>query len=462
MYQKSLFIFRRDLRLFDNQGLHQALRQSAVVLPVFIFDTRQTGEHDYFSKNAFQFLINSIQDLHEQLQTLGSRLYIMVGEAHQVLNRLVESEELQAVFVNRDYTPFSKKRDQALQDICTAHRIAFNPVSDLLLVEPEQALKADGNPYTVFTPFFNNARKIPVPAPFESDYNGLFKGQLPHSFQLTELPFEVPENELIAVQGGRQEGLDLLQKSLSLADYAKVRDIPFLDATTHLSAHLKFGTVSPREVLHQWLQVLGEDHALIRQLYWRDFFTHIAHHFPHVFGQAFNRKYEHIEWSQDQQAFERWKQGRTGFPIVDAGMRQLNTTGSMHNRLRMITASYLCKDLHIDWRWGERYFAQRLVDYDPCVNNGSWQWAASTGCDAQPYFRIFNPWLQQKKFDPELKYIRKWLPETHDLSHAQLNNPKRQDGLLAEEYPVPCVDHGEAARQAKMLFQSFPHLSRLS
>jgi deoxyribodipyrimidine photo-lyase len=234
-------------------------------------------------------------------------------------------------------------------------------------------------------------------------------------------------------------------------NYNLERDFPSLTATSTLSAYVKFGCCSIREVYYATLQQLGEEHPLLRQFYWRDFFTHIAYHYPHVFGHAFHRRYDAIDWKNQESLFWAWTKGMTGFPIIDAGMRELQQTGLMHNRVRMLAASFLVKDLHISWRWGERYFAQHLLDYDPCVNNGNWQWAASTGCDAQPYFRVFNPCLQQRKFDPDCVYIKRWVPELAQYSATQIH--QWQQAAEHGTYPAPIVDHAEQTRQVKALYK---------
>ena len=239
-----------------------------------------------------------------------------------------------------------------------------------------------------------------------------------------------------------------------MTNYDEERNYPSLSATTGLSAYNKFGLCSVREFFYAVVDQFSEGHTLISELYWRDFFTHIGFHHPKVFGHCFHEKYEKLHWKNDESLFQCWCEGRTGFPIVDAGMRELNATGYMHNRVRMIVASFLCKDLHIDWRWGERYFAQKLIDYDPCVNNGNWQWAASTGCDAQPYFRIFNPWLQQKKFDKEALYIKKWIPNLNNLSSSSIHNLYKEKARQknSSDYPAPIVDHFVESKKAKEMF----------
>ncbi len=451
-YQKSIFLFRRDLRLEDNTGLHQALSLSQSVIASFVFDPRQVELHPYRSLPGLQFLIESLEDLEHQLKTKGGRLYLFHGRVEETIKQLIETQQIDAIFVNRDYTPFSQQRDHRIGKICQQHGVAFHMVNDLLLIEPEDSRKADGAPYTVFTPFFKNARQHPVREPIPL---------LSHHFHQATVDLEKPgtygqilpqRSKNYAIAGGRQAAQQILQNLHRFANYAQTKDTPFLLGTTRLSAHHKFGTCSVREVYHTIGQHLGVEHPLIRQLYWRDFFSQIAYHFPHVFGEAFQKKYAHVHWEHDDAKFKSWCEGNTGFPIVDAGMRELNTTGYMHNRVRMITASFLTKDLHIDWRWGERYFAQHLIDYDPCVNNGNWQWAASTGCDAQPYFRIFNPWLQQQKFDADCKYILHWIPELQGLSPKEIHALwKSPSGLT--KYPLPIVDHKQEAERAKAFFK---------
>jgi len=256
--------------------------------------------------------------------------------------------------------------------------------------------------------------------------------------------------EYVPIHGGRSNALRVLRRLSHYKYYEREKNLPARNGTTELSAHIKFGTVSIREVYHAVKKKLGEEHSLIRQLYWRDFFTQIAFHYPHVFGHAFHQEYDRIKWKRNNKGFKAWCEGRTGFPIVDAGMRQLNKTGFMHNRVRMIVASFLTKDLHVDWRRGERYFAKNLVDYDPSVNNGNWQWCASTGCDAQPWFRIFNPWIQQRKFDSECEYVKRWVPEVEQLAPSTIHN--LEHSRQAEHY-VAIVDHRKESRIAKNLYR---------
>ncbi|MGZ4993287.1 MAG: cryptochrome/photolyase family protein [Methylobacter sp.] len=445
-YSTSLFIFRRDLRLQDNTALLEALRLSAQVIPCFIFDPRQIEPHPYRSKPGLHFMLQSIRDLQRQLQDVGARLMLYHALPDQIVKCLHEQQGIQAVFINRDYTPFSRQRDDELAAVCKQLGIALHTLPDSLLNEPEQAVKIDNTPYKVFTAFYNNAGQIPVALP---------QVLVKHNFLAADAEFTIEQLGLepaeYAIKGGRHQSQAILDKLGGLADYQNTRDFPALDATGKLSAHLKFGTCSVREVFYAITEQLGSEHPLIRQLYWRDFFTHIAYHFPQVFGHAFLEKFDGLQWDNNPDYFQAWCDGKTGFPIVDAGMRELNATGAMHNRVRMITASFLVKDLHIDWRWGERYFAQYLVDYDPCVNNGNWQWAASTGCDAQPYFRIFNPWLQQLKFDRDCRYIYRWLPELQAFPPETIHRWDKKHSACS--YPGPIIDHGRESQLSKARFK---------
>ncbi|MCL5876007.1 MAG: DNA photolyase family protein [Candidatus Dependentiae bacterium] len=451
-YKKALFIFRRDLRLHDNTGLIEATKHAAMVIPCFIFDSRQIGpDNRYKSDTCIQFMIESLHDLDKELKIHKTHLYIFNGEAEKVIEALLHDQSIDAVLCNRDYTPFSIKRDTALKKICEKNNVAFHQYADVLLHDTEEIRTKNGTPYLMFTPFFKYAHtNLTVRKPKMRTNIVFYGGKIHNAISLSAI--EKPKNDSIAVRGGRANGLKLLKKIDRYRDYEKMRDFPAIDATTHLSAHNKFGTVSIREVYYAVQKRLGSSHALLRELYWRDFFTHIAFHFPHVFGQPFKKQYDELVWENNKKKFKAWCEGKTGFPIVDAGMRELNATGYMHNRVRMITASFLVKDLHIDWRWGERYFAQTLVDYDPSVNNGNWQWVASTGCDAQPYFRIFNPWLQQKKFDAECLYIKKWISELKAQPPAIIHTWFKKAGAISSEYPVPIVQHDVEAVVSKTIY----------
>jgi deoxyribodipyrimidine photo-lyase len=465
-YTKSIFVFRRELRLDDNTGLIAALQASKQVIPCYIFDPRQVEDkqNPYKSNNALQFMIESIIDLDKQILSStksdgNSSLHIFYGEAENIIEQLLQKAQIDAVFSNRDYTPFSKSRDDIIKQVCEKYNVSFCQFSDYLLNEPVSVLEEKGFPFKVFGHFYKKVitNQIRHPQKYNCNEGNNNFFTLPINSEIEEKDnfynklIEKP-NESLYVHGGRSNCIKILANLHNFKDYESERHYPAkLSATTHLSAHIKFGTCSIREVFYAVKERLGIEHPLIRQLFWRDFFTYIAYHFPHVFGAPFNRKYENkIKWNNDICLFKAWCNGLTGFPIVDAGMRQLNSTGYIPNKIRMIVATFLTKDLQIDWQWGEKYFAQKLVDYDPSVNNGSWQWVASTGCNRQHHFRIINPWIQQKKFDPECEYIKKWVVELQDIPANSIHNLNKQRPMdLVVEYPFPIVNHSQVMEMAE-------------
>jgi len=453
-YKTSLFIFRRDLRLHDNTALNQAALLSETVIPCFIVDPRQAGDKNTFrSDSAVQFMHESLTELDIELRVKKGHLSFFYGEAEEVITQILKKNSIDALFFNKDYTPFSVKRDTALALTADKHGCAVHSYEDVLLTNPERVKTLSNTPYTVFTPFFKHTvRTYSIATPEKlSSINFTSKkivGETPNA--LKKILYKSNTNS--HVHGGRKTGLVLLKKIKSFKNYTDTRNLPALE-TTNLSAHHKFGTISIRETYQTICKELAKNHPLVQQLYWRDFFSHVAYHSPFVFGQPFKAKYKKLKWENNAKKFAAWCSGTTGFPIVDAGMRQLNETGFMHNRVRMITASFLIKNLHIDWQWGEKYFAQNLVDYDPAVNNGNWQWVASTGCDAQPYFRIFNPWIQQKKFDPECVYIKRWIPEIKTIKPAVIHRWFKDSTPLLKQYPRPVVDHTIESKKTKVLYQ---------
>ncbi len=448
-YKKSLFIFRRDLRIDDNTALIEALKQSEEVLPCFIFDERQISPtNNYRSLNALQFMVESLEDLELQLKKKKGRLYYFFGVTESFLERFVEKQNIGAIFVNKDYTPFSKKRDEKIKEICEKNKIDFNEFEDALLNSPENTLKKDKTPYTIFTAYYNNAKKIEIKMPLKNNYTNYSKEVFKFENKTLLINIKNLFNEKIAFHGGTSEGKKILKKIKRFDNYYFIKDFP-KESTTLLSAHNKFGTISIREVYWSIVEQLGPYSPILRQLYWRDFFTNVAYHYSKVFGNNFNKKFDTVVWINDSKNFELWKNASTGYPIIDAGMQELNTTGFMHNRVRMIIASFLTKDLHIDWREGEKYFAQKLIDYDPSVNNGNWQWVAGTGCDAAPYFRIFNPWIQQKKFDKDCDYIKKWIPELKEIEPKIIHNPF----LVEKVYIKQIINHKEEIKKTKKYYK---------
>lgn len=452
-FSKSIFIFRRDLRTYDNTGLIRACKNSKQVIPCFIFDKNILDKK--FLKNSFRFnfFLESIKELQDDFKKKKSKLHLFLGNPNQIISRLIKNLKAKAVLVNLDYTPYSRKRDELIEKVAKKEDASFISVPDQMLHNVGLVKTNEGNPYTIFTQYFKKARNYPIQKPQKFSLKNCDSGKINGEITLDSIQNSFLQKNIKSVfRGGRKEGLKILKKIQEYADYDDKRNYPFLDATTHLSPHNRFGTVSIREVHKNILEKLGHDHGLIAQLFWRDFFTQIMYYFPHSFSNSFQKKYSKYPWSKDSSLFRKWCEGNTGFPIVDAGMRELNSTGYMHNRVRMIVASFLTKDLHIDWKLGERYFAEKLVDYDPSVNIGNWQWAASTGCDSQPWFRIFNPWLQQKRFDPDCNYIKKWIPELSELNTDDIHNwneRTHQENI----YPIPIVEHSEEASHTKELFQ---------
>ncbi len=453
IYRTSLFIFRRDLRLEDNLGLLRALEESALVVPFFILDPRQIdkSKNEYFSRNAFQFMVESLEELDEALKNRRSQLYCARGEAAQVLDRLLSSGRFEAVFYNQDYTPFAATRDRDMKLICDKKEVACHATHDALLACPEAVHKEDGEPYKVYTAFMRKTRTVAnLTEPETNNFSNFYKSTIEGCSGISLVKKLLPSTNRrkLAQRGGRSKALRRM-RSFDFSRYGIDRNRPDVDGTSRLSAHLKFGTISVRELYLRVVSSVGKEKAgpYINELYWRDFYTHLLNWYPELLGTAMQEKYRtktgasKLRWSRSKKDFETWCHGQTGFPIVDAGMRQLNQTGWMHNRVRMIVGSFLTKDLHIDWRWGEKHFAQNLVDYDPASNNGGWQWVASTGADAQPYFRIFNPWSQQRKFDPDCQYIKRYISEVRDLTPAEIHGIEKHGVPTGINYPKAMVDH---------------------
>lgn len=452
IYPLALHIFRRDFRLYDNTGLIESLKLSKAVIPCFIFDNRQIEKNEYKSNNCIQFMAHSLHELDAELRKKNSKLYFFYGTAEDVVAQLLVKLNIKAVFTNRDYTLFSCERDLKIKKICHELNVDFYSCADVLLHEPEEIMKLNLQPYNIFTHFFKKSIQIQVRSPKSNIYNNYYQKSIVLEDKVTLKKLLKISNPNIILKGGRNEALSQLKKLKHLHNYQVIRNFPAVPGTTLLSAHNKFGTLSIREFYAEIIRSFGQEHELIKELYWRDFFTHIAFHYPHVFSGSFYEKYDAIRWSENHKHFDTWCKGQTGFPIVDAGMRELNTTGFMHNRVRMIVASFLTKDLHINWRWGEKYFAQKLVDYDPAINNGNWQWSASTGCDAQPYFRIFNPWIQQCKFDVDCIYIKKWIPELATIPPKIIHKLSTMNiGLI--DYPEPMINHCTESHKAKILYK---------
>ena len=431
----------------DNAGLIAAAA-SHNILPAFVIDEflLKRWKHARF---RLAFLYQSLEELESEIRKQGGNLIVEHGDPVSVIARLLDAHSVDSLFVNREYTPVGKHRDQLLADMCRDRGIGFHIYVDALLNEPEAVTKADGSPYTVFSPYYRKALAHSVPAP-EMVTTIPFVDVLPHK-SVSEFPQvrEYLDLELPSIKPGRRGAMAALEKVQDLTKYEELRDVPAAQQTTDLSAHLRFGTCSIREAYKTMDSTPQSGNALKRQLYWRDFYTQIAFNFPHVYKKAFKPKYDYVPWDENAAKLQQWKEGRTGFPVVDAGMRQLRETGQMHNRVRMIVASFLTKNLHIDWRQGEEHFARYLIDYDPAVNNGNWQWTASTGCDAQPYFRVFNPWRQQEKFDKDCAYIKTWIPELRPFAPKLIHRLERKGDI----YLPQIVDLRASAEESKRQFK---------
>jgi deoxyribodipyrimidine photo-lyase len=415
--------FRRDLRLHDNAALYHALKDKNPVVALFIFDTDILDELEDKEDRRVEFIHGALYKMQEELVKKGSTLDVRVGVPSAVFQQVLKDYKVEKIFFNHDYEPYARKRDEGIGEQCREAGVSFHHYKDQVLLDKGEVLKDDGSPYTIFTPYYRTWRSVLTDFhlrsyPTEKYFDHFYR----------QAPKTVPSLEEIGFRSSAQSFPSSQWERGVIQHYDKQRDIPSIHGTSRLSVHLRFGTISIRDLARE-AGALNE--TFFKELAWREFYQMILWHFPRVVGHSFRPEYDKIEWRNNEKEFEAWCQGMTGYPIVDAGMRELNSTGFMHNRVRMIVASFLTKHLLIDWRWGEAYFARKLLDYDLASNNGGWQWAAGTGCDAAPYFRVFNPYLQTKKFDPELKYVRQWVPELEELN-----------------YPNPIVDHEVARKRA--------------
>jgi deoxyribodipyrimidine photo-lyase len=416
----SVFWFRRDLRLNDNHGLYQALKSGLPVLPLFIFDSHILDELSVDDKRV-ALIYNQLLKLNTEFRKFKSSLQVEYGTPKEVFEKIINRYSIKQVYTNEDYEPYAIERDRNIESLLSEKGIGFKSFQDQILVHPEQIKKSDGKPYTIFTPWSKKWRQ-------KFDLNNL--NNYPSEEHLQNLyrsDIVFPELKQLGFQEQSISVNTEFPNTQLLMQYEKNRDFPFLDGTSRLSVALRFGMVSIRKLA----SYSANSFAYINELGWREFYMMVIYFYPKVVVQSFKSQYDKIIWRNDNSEFEHWKNGETGYPIVDAGMRQLKETGYMHNRLRMITASFLTKHLLIDWRWGENWFAEKLLDFELASNNGGWQWAAGTGCDAAPYFRVFNPSLQTKKFDAQFEFIKKWVPEFNSLNYSK-----------------PIVDHAFARQRA--------------
>lgn len=422
----SVFWFRRDLRLEDNVGLFQALSSEYQVLPIFIFDTTILETLEDKTDKRVDYIHQALSEINLNLKTYQSKLTTFYGEPFEVFKKLSENYAIQAVFCNRDYEPLAIQRDTQIYQFFKDQNIVFKAYKDQVVFDKNEVLKNDGTPYTVYTPYAKRWKELLNSSHYSNhqpDFSNLFKQSFSEIHSLNEIGFKKTNFVF------EKPTLD----ASVIDQYDKYRDFPALEHTTELGIALRFGTISIRKCV---VFALQHNQTWLNELIWREFFMQILYHFPRVVRESFKPAYDHIKWRNNEEEFKLWCQGKTGYPMVDAGMRQLNQTGFMHNRVRMVTASFLCKHLLIDWRWGEAYFAQKLNDYDLAANNGNWQWAAGSGCDAAPYFRVFNPTIQMEKFDKDLIYVKKWVPE-----------------IAIHNYPKPVVEHSFARERAVRVYR---------
>lgn len=424
----NIFWFRRDLRLDDNIGLFHALNSNAEILPVFIFDKTilsQLPKDD----SRITFIHQLLSDIQNKLSEKDKSLAVFFGNPLDIFQRIITENKITTIYTNHDYEPYARKRDKELNQLFTSNNIEFKTSKDQVIFEKSEVVKDDGKPYVVYTPYSNkwkeNFSKIKL-----ENYNseGLLDKIMVHSYPFLSLKDIGFEKSKIKISP-----FDVSEKLIG--NYEATRNYPAISGTSMLGTYLRFGAVSIRKIVSKAAESNNE--TFLKELIWREFFMQILWHFPHTVNTSFREKYDAVIWDNNEDLFQKWCDGKTGYPFVDAGMRELNTTGHMHNRVRMITAGFLCKHLLIDWRWGETYFATKLLDYEQSSNVGNWQWAAGSGVDAAPYFRIFNPTEQIKKFDNDLKYIKKWIPE-----------------LETSEYPKPIVDHKEAREKCLKVFKN--------
>lgn len=422
----SIFWFRRDLRLDDNAGLCKALTSGYPILPIFIFDETILSHIENKKDRRVDYIHQALSKINAGLKEHQSTLHTFYGKPLDIFKILLEKYDIQGVFCNRDYEPQAIKRDTEIYQFFKTQNIPFKAFKDQVIFDKNEILKNDGTPYTVYTPYSKKWKEKITTENYKvhlSDFANFLKQDFSEIHSLQEIGFQKTEFKFI------EPTLD----PAIIDEYGKFRDYPAMQRTTQLGVALRFGTISIRKCV---VFALEHNQTWLNELIWREFFMQILYHFPKVVTESFKPKYDFIEWRNNEQEFKLWCEGKTGYPIVDAGMRQLNETGYMHNRVRMITASFLCKHLLIDWRWGEAYFAQKLNDYDLSANNGNWQWAAGSGCDAAPYFRVFNPALQTEKFDKKLEYIKKWVSE-----------------FGTDNYPKPIVEHCFARERVLNIYE---------
>lgn len=464
-----LFLFHRDLRLQDNTTIiHQLKTVKKSVIPIFIFTPEQIDKkkNKYFSNNSVQFMIESLLELSNEIGKHGGKLYFFRGDTNTILAKIHQKTKIESIGYNLDYTPYARQRDENIEKWASSKNITIFAKEDYALynILEGHTLKKDGKPYLVYTPFMKFvSSSLTVPpvdnfSSFRFEKNAACES-LCVSFKILDSFYVTNTN--INVQGGRSHTMKILNNLKQFQNYSKCRNM-LTYQTTKLSASLHYTTCSIREAYHKIVQILGKNSGLIRELIFRDFYMNVVYYFPRVLegqikgkNKSFQEKYDKIKWSNNKSAFKKWCEGMTGFPVVDAAMRQMNETGYMHNRCRMIVSSFLTKDLHIDWRLGEQYFATRLEDYDAINNSSGWQWSTGNGTDAQPWFRIFNPWTQQKDYDPDCVYIKRWIPELKNVSVKDIHQWYSENVSANVNYPKPIIIHDDERKATIQLYKKY-------
>ena len=469
-HEKSLVWFRRDLRDFDHAALYHALKTSSQVFCIFVFDTEILDKLSNKQDRRVEFIWESVKELKAALQANGGDLIVMHGKARELIPTYALQANIHAVFANRDYEPSAVARDAEVAAKLAQNNIEFHSFKDQVLFEKDEILSLSNKPYSVFTPYKNaHLKKLDdfylKPYPVDGYIHNYAKVAPSHLISLESMGFVRTNLADVRLPTGMSGGAQLFADfETRMHQYKDARNFPAVKGVSYLSVHLRFGTVSIRHLARQ-----ARNHAnagsqtWLNELIWRDFYSQILHHHPQVAaGRAYKVEFENLPFPNDEALFKAWCEGKTGYPLIDAAMRQINSTGFMHNRLRMVVACFLVKDLLVDWRWGERYFAEHLIDFDLSANNGSWQWAASTGCDAQPWFRIFNPITQSERFDPAGKFIRKYVPEIANCSDEEIHKPWQMSPIrqqlsgviIGTNYPAPIIDHAVQRTLALNLYKS--------
>jgi len=454
-YKNGLFIFRRDLRIIDNNSLNQLSHICDKIYSIFIFTPEQVGSNNkYKSNNCVQFMIESLNDLFVEIKNNGGHLYTFYGNNLNVITDCIHSWNIDCIGFNSDITPYSKIRDDKIIQLCHKMNVFVCCTDDYYLHHPNLIKNKSGLPYQKFTPYYKTASKFDI-QPLDNTTKISFTYKNNNISNQITLHLAMDKftkiNKHLWVHGGRTNGIKQIQIALKNIKHYEITHNTLSIQTSNLSAFIKFGCLSIREIYYTF----KSHQSFIRQLYWRDFYAQILYHFPFVLGKSLKPKYDKIKWDNNKTWFNAWKNGKTGFPVVDAGMRQMNITGYMHNRARLIVSSFLIKILFIDWRIGEKYFANNLVDYDVANNNGNYQWVAGSGSDSQPYFRIFNPWLQSKEYDPNCEYIKEWIPELNSLEPNIIHNwYKTYLDYTHIKYPQPIVDFKQQKDKVLQLYSN--------